>query len=98
MSTICEIKYNVQLTAIRFCKYKLSINDIVIELTFPQLLQLRERVSFFTHPVKLSEIIDNENFVLLFIADKTHLIFLEIPQLLDLKDEVNYFFNQFRYK
>lgn len=64
-------------------------------LTFPQLLQLRRKLNELTSPLQLSEIIETDNFVLLFVADKQHLLFLEIPQLLDLKDEIEYSFYHF---
>lgn len=95
MNTVCEIKYNIQITALRFCKYRLLIDNKKIYLNFPQILQLRQRINCFTTPEKLSEIIDNENFVLLFIADRKHLLYLEIPQLFDLKQELDFFFYRF---
>lgn len=93
MEIFADIKFNVQLAQTTFCKYELTIDDKQISLTFPQLLQLRQKVNHLTSPVKLTEIIDNENFVLLFVADREHVLFLEIPQLLDLKDEISYYFS-----
>lgn len=97
MDTIRGIKYSMELTTLRFCKYRLLIGDKSIDLTFPQLLQLRERINYFTNPLKLSEIIDNENFILLCVADRKNVLYLEIWQLLDLKDEIFCFFNQLDY-
>lgn len=89
----CKIVYNVRLHSKTFCKYHLKVYDKGILLSFPQLLQLRRKINNLTHPVKISKIIDNENFVLLFVADGKHLLFLEIPELLNLKNEIEYFFN-----
>ncbi|WP_235869102.1 hypothetical protein [Polaribacter aquimarinus] len=57
-------------------------------LTFPQLLQLRQKINEYTSPENLENVINNENFVLLFIADRKHLVYLEVPKLLDLKEEI----------
>ena len=56
------------------------------------MLELRRKINELTTYSSLNRIIDNENFVLLFVADKEHLIFLEIPQLLKLKEEIALFF------
>lgn len=90
-----DIQFNIQLQEITFCKYNLRIQSKELSLTFPQLLQLRNKVLALTTPLKLSEIIDNENYVLLFVADKQHVLFLEIPELLDLRDELLYSFSAF---
>lgn len=95
MSIFNDIAFNVQLKKETFCKYHLEVDKQSIILTFPQLLQLRENVNQFTTPNKLATIIDNENFVLLFVADKKHLLFLEVPRLLDLKEELNLCFYSF---
>lgn len=91
-----SVESTVRIEEVTFCKYKLFTINKEINLTFPQLLQLRQRVKDLTHPAKIYEIIESENFVLLFVADKQHLIFLNIPQLLELKDEVEYFFSSFK--
>lgn len=64
-----------------------------MKLTFPQLLQLRNKINELTTYENLEQIINNENYVLLFIADKKHLVYLEIPTLLDLKEEISYCFS-----
>lgn len=92
MEVFTDIKFSVQLIQTTFCKYELNIDDKHISLTFPQLLQLRQKINYLTSPIKLTEIINNENFVLLFVADKEHVLFLEVAQLLDLKDEISYYF------
>lgn len=88
MDVFCDIEFNVQLKKETFCSYQLKIDDKKITLSFPQLLQLRNKIQEYTSPENLERIIANENFVLLFVADKKHLLFLEIPKLLDLKEEI----------
>lgn len=95
MDIFSDIAFSVQIKKETFCKYHLEIDEQAIILSFPQLLQLRESVNKFTAPNKLAKIIDNENFVLLFVADKKHLLFLEIPKLLDLKEELDLCFHSF---
>ncbi len=90
----CLITYNISLKSITFCKYELVIGNKLMTLSFPQLLQLRKTIKEYTKPSSLLEIIENDNFILLFIADKQHLVYLEIPQLLDLKDEISIFFKE----
>ncbi|RED44743.1 hypothetical protein [Seonamhaeicola aphaedonensis] len=60
------------------------------------MLELRRKINELTTFKALNKIINNENFVLLFIADKQHLIFLDIPQLLKLKEEIALFFLDFK--
>ena len=94
MNVFSDIQFNVKLHKLRFCKYKLTIAEKDIELSFPQLLALRNRVNEYTSAQRLEDIVQNENFVLLFVADRKHLIYLEVPQLLDLKEEISlYFYN-----
>ncbi len=66
-----------------------------MQLTFPQLLQLRNKINEITLPENLENIIQNENYVLLFIADRKHLVFLEIPKLLDLQQELTLCFDSY---
>ena len=75
-----------------FCKYILTTPNKDITLNFPQVLELRRKINELTVYTSLSDIINNENFVLLFVADKQHLIYLDIPQLLKLKEEISIFF------
>jgi hypothetical protein len=60
-----------------------------MKVSFPQLLQLRNTINEVTSPENIENIIQNENFVLLFIADRKHLVFLEVPKLFDLKEEIS---------
>lgn len=89
---VYEIKHNINLKPLTFCKYCLTVGSKKMLLTFPQLLSLRNKLKRLTYPDKLSEIIDNENFVLIFIADKKHLVYLDIPQLLGLERKISYYF------
>ncbi|TCI85924.1 hypothetical protein EYW44_15495 [Tenacibaculum sp. M341] len=83
----------MMLEKITLCRYRLVTKNKEIDLNFPQLLQLRQKVNELTTPEKLYDIIESENFVLLFVADKQHLLYLDIPQLLDLKEEILCFFS-----
>lgn len=93
MNIFTDIEFNIQIKQYTFCHYQLKINDKLMKLTFPQLLQLRNRINELTSFENLEHIIDNENYVLLFIADRKHLVYLEIPTLLDLKEEISYCFS-----
>lgn len=95
VKVISKISYQIRLEPITFCKYNLSIGTKEMCLTFPQILQLRQKINELTSPLQLAKIIENENFVLLFIADKQHLAYLDIRQLLDLKEEIECFFCRF---
>lgn len=86
----------IQLQEITFCKYQLTTVNKNIELTFPQLLQLRTNINKLGTHDSVCDIIDNDNFVLLFVADKQHLIYLDIPQLLSLKNTIDSFFSPFK--
>jgi len=88
VSIFTDIQFNIQLQKVTFCQYQLTIDDKKMTLTFPQLLQLRHKIKDYTSAENLENIIDNENFVLLSIADRAHLVFLEVPKLLDLKEEI----------
>ncbi|MBD0830922.1 hypothetical protein ICJ83_02145 [Aestuariibaculum sp. TT11] len=77
---------------LRFCKYVLHTPTKAIQLSFPQMLELRRKINAKTTYKSLNAIVNNENFVLLFVADKQHLLFLEIPQLIKLKEEIAVFF------
>lgn len=92
MNVLSDVTFNIQIKKHTFCQYQLKIDDKIMSLTFPQLLQLRNKINKLTTPDRLEHIIQNENYVLLFIADRKHLEFLEIPKLLELKEEVSYCF------
>ena len=96
MNAEIAVEKTIQLKEITFCKYQLTTVNKEMILSFPQLLQLRQRVKKLTRHHSLENIIDTNNFVLLFIADKQHLVYLDIPQLLWLNDEVERFFSNFK--
>ncbi len=93
MITDAPVQQIIRLEEITFCKYQLKTINKEITLSFPQLLQLRKNVQRLTAHHTLCEIIDTDNFVLLCVADKQHLIYLDIPQLLYLGEEVESFFS-----
>ena len=81
MEILSDVTFNIQLTKITFCNYQLKIDEKVMTLTFPQVLQVRNKINLLTSSENLENIIQNENFVLLFIADKKHMVFLVLPKL-----------------
>lgn len=90
-----DLEYCYEIKQATFCKYVLTTPNKEIRLTFPQMLELRRKINALTTFEKLNYIINNENFVLLFVADKQHLLYLDIPQLLKLKEEIELFFVDF---
>lgn len=72
--------------------YQLDLGYKTIELTFCQLLALRKKIIYYTSFDKLEMLINGDNYVLLLVADKSHLLYLDIPQLLDLKDLIESIF------
>ncbi len=88
-----DINQSYQIKHLTFCKYVLHTPNKTIDLSFPQMLELRRKINELTTYSSLNRIVNNENFALLFVADKQHLIFLEIPQLLKLKEEISAFFH-----
>lgn len=84
-----------QIEQATFCKYVLTTPNKEVNLSFPQMLELRRKIYDLTTFETLNKIIDTDNFVLLFVADKQHLIYLDIPQLLKLKEEIQLFFLDF---
>lgn len=95
MEILSDVTFNIQLRKNTFCNYLLKVDEKIMTLTFPQVLQLRQKINILTSEENLEHIIENENYVLLFIADKKYLLFLEIPKLLDLKEELSYCFENF---
>ncbi len=92
MNVDVNVEQTVRLEEITFCKYQLATVNKNIVLSFPQLLQLRTNVNKLTFHESICDIIDSDNFVLLFVADKQHLIYLDISQLLKLKAAIDSFF------
>ncbi|MFY7670494.1 hypothetical protein ACOSP6_05350 [Tenacibaculum sp. MEBiC06402] len=92
MNVDVNVEQSIRLKEITFCKYQLTTVNKNIVLTFPQLLQLRANINKLGTHDAVCDIIDSDNFVLLFVADKQHLIYLDIPQLLALKATIDSFF------
>lgn len=80
--------YPYQIKKSTFCKYLLITPNEEIHLNFPQMLELRRKINEVTEFSALVDIINTDNFVLLFVAGKQHLLYLDIPQLLQLRDEI----------
>lgn len=95
MNEVFAAESLINLHPITFCKYQLKMANKDILLSFPQLLDLRNRVNQLSQHHSLEEIIDSENFVLLFIADRQHLVYLDIPLLISLQTAVNALFHDF---
>ncbi|MCR8666895.1 hypothetical protein NO995_04335 [Aestuariibaculum sp. M13] len=93
MNLEIDINTGYQIKHLTFCKYELITPNKTISLSFPQVLELRRKINELTTYSSLTRIVNNENFVLLFVAGKEHLIFLEIPQLLELKEELDLLFH-----
>ena len=68
--------------------YQLNIGYKIIDLTFCQLLTFRKKILEHSTPESLEKILDTDNFILLFVADNKHLIYLDVPQILQLKNVV----------
>lgn len=85
--------YPYQIIQTTFCKYTLVTPNKAVQLNFPQMLELRRKINELTTFEELNRIVNSDNFVLLFVADKQHLIYLDIPQLIKLKEEISIFFN-----
>ena len=83
----------ISLEPITFCKYQLTTINKDIFLSFPQVLDLRNRVNQLSLHHSMEEIIDTDNFVLLFVADKQHLLYLDIPLLISLKNTIDTLFH-----
>ncbi|GAB1855222.1 hypothetical protein MHTCC0001_00550 [Flavobacteriaceae bacterium MHTCC 0001] len=90
-----DTTYPYQIKQNTFCKYVLVTPNKEIYLNFPQMLELRRKINELTTFEALNTIVNSDNFVLLFVADKQHLIYLDIPQLLKLKEEIALFFLDF---
>ncbi|TYA70024.1 hypothetical protein [Seonamhaeicola marinus] len=95
MNLDADTTYCYEIKQTTFCKYVLKTPNKDIDLSFPQMLALRRKINELTTFETLNRIINTDNFVLLFVADKQHLIFLDIPQLLKLKEEIELFFLDF---
>ena len=93
---VCEEKINYTISCEKRNGYQLHLEYKKIDLTFCQLLTFRKKILNLTTSEALETILENDNFVLLFVADNAHLIYLDIPQLLKLRDLVFSVFKQSR--
>ena len=66
--------------------YQLDLGYKVIDFTFCQLLAFRKKVLEYASYESLENIINGDNFVLLFVADNQHVLFLEVPQIIELRE------------
>lgn len=74
--------------------YQLDLGYKVIDFTFCQLLAFRKKILKHTTYQSLEAIINGDNFVLLFVADNKHVLFLDVPQLMKLKVLLLTYFEQ----
>ncbi len=65
--------------------FELDLGYKTIGFTFCQLLAFRKKVLDYSAPSKIQDVIENENFILMQVADNQHVIYLDVPQLLALK-------------
>ncbi|GEM_PF-1532001 len=93
MSREVDATYPYQIKQATFCKYELVTPNKEIHLNFPQMLELRRKVNELTTFDSLNEIINSHNFALIYVADKEHLLYLDVPQLLKLQEELAVFFH-----
>ncbi|MAD97677.1 MAG: hypothetical protein CMB99_10165 [Flavobacteriaceae bacterium] len=91
MNKVQEVQ-EIRLEAITFCKYRLQIANKSILLSFPQLLALRNQVNKHTSHEVLEQTINGSNMILLFMADREHLVLLDVPQLIGLQEEIETIF------
>ncbi|CAL2104056.1 conserved protein of unknown function [Tenacibaculum sp. 190130A14a] len=68
--------------------YQLDLGHKVIDFTFCQLLAFRKKILHYSSYESLEAIIEEDNFILLFVADNKHLLYLDVPQILDLREAV----------
>lgn len=74
--------------------YQLNLGYKVIDFTFCQLLAFRKKVLENATYESLENIIEGDNFILLFAADNKHVLFLDVPQLIELRELLLTYFRQ----
>ena len=82
---LCADKIGYTLSSTNRNVFELDLGYKKIDFTFCQLLTFRKKILDNSSEVALIEILNNENFILLFVADNKHLIYLDVPQLLELR-------------
>ena len=85
---VCEEKINYGISCEKRNGYQLHLDHKNIDLTFCQLLAFRKKILNYSSRESLEMILDGDNFILIFVADNAHLIYLDIPQLLKLREVV----------
>lgn len=91
---VCDEKIGYVISCEKRNVYQLDLGYKLVDFTFCQLLAFRKKILELSTPESLETILENDNFILLFVADKKHLIYLDIPQLLQLKYVVLSLFNK----
>ncbi|MCF2875537.1 MULTISPECIES: hypothetical protein [Tenacibaculum] len=68
--------------------YQLDLGYKVIDFTFCQLLAFRKKILHYSSYESIENIIEGDNYILLFAADNKHLLLLDVPQILELRETV----------
>ena len=89
---VCTQRRQYRLSYSKRNAYQLHLEHKTIDLTFCQLLAFRKKVFKHTTFQALETLVNEDNFVLLFVADNAHLLLLDVPQLLELRDLVQSLF------
>ena len=90
----CTKSFHYKLVYTKRNAYQLDLGFKVIDLTFCQLLSFRKKIIEYSTYEAIETILNEDNFILLFVADNKHLLFLDIPQILELKNLVLSVFEQ----
>ena len=91
---LCAEKIDYVISCGKRNEYQLDLGYKVIDFTFCQLLSFRKKILESTTPDAIETILENENFILLLVADNKHLLYLDIPVLLQLRETVLTVFNK----
>lgn len=89
MMELCKDSCQFKIVNGKRNSFQLDLGHKVIDLRFCQLLSLRKTILNYTQSEQLEYLLDNDNFILLFVADKKHLLYLDIPQILELREAIN---------
>ena len=91
---LCAEKIDYVISCEKRNVYQLDLGYKVIDFTFCQLLSFRKKILEKSNHTAIEDILENENFILLFVADNKHVLYLNIPQLLQLRETVLTVFNK----
>ncbi|SEC24692.1 hypothetical protein SAMN04489761_2478 [Tenacibaculum sp. MAR_2009_124] len=89
---VCTQKHQYRLSYSKRNAYQLHLGHKTIQLTFCQLLAFRKKILEHTSFNGLETIINEDNFVLIFVADRNHLLLLDVSQLLELNELIQSIF------